>query len=177
MENFSFSYIDVAIIIPLLWGAYKGLTKGFIIEAASLVALLIGIYGASIFSVLTKEILENTFNFHSEYMRLISFGITFIVIVFAVHLIAKAIDRLLNAVALGFFNRIAGLIFGIAKFAFFISILFAMFNKFDKNSEILTPEIKENSYLYEPISSLAPKIFPYLNFDTIKPKKSNEEEI
>ena len=177
MDNFSFSYIDIIILVPLLWGAYKGIKKGLIIEAASLAALLIGVYGASIFSSLTKGILTNTFNFHSEYMSIISFGITFILIVFVVHLIAKAIDRLVSAVSLGFFNRIAGLIFGVAKFAFFISIIIAIFNKFDKDSKTIKPELKEKSFLYEPISSLAPMIFPYLNFDNGKSEKSVEKEI
>ena len=61
MENagLSWNYLDILIAIPLLWGAYKGYTKGLIIEAASLAALVIGVYGAYRFSDLTSGFLQD----------------------------------------------------------------------------------------------------------------------
>ena len=44
------NYLDIIIIIPLIWGAYKGFRKGFIIEIASLIALILGIWGGINFS-------------------------------------------------------------------------------------------------------------------------------
>jgi membrane protein required for colicin V production len=40
------NYLDIILAIPLLWGLYKGVSKGIIKELASLVALIVGIYGA-----------------------------------------------------------------------------------------------------------------------------------
>ena len=44
------NYIDIILAIPLVWAVYRGFTKGFIIEIASLIAMVLGVYGAIHFS-------------------------------------------------------------------------------------------------------------------------------
>lgn len=163
------NYIDIIIVIPLLWGAYKGYTKGFIIEAASIAALLLGIYGAIHFSVYTSELLIDNFNIGSKYLPLISFALTFILIVIAVHFVARLVNKLIKAVALNFVNRIAGAVFGVAKFALIISIILNLLNKFDNKSEFIKEDMRKNSLLYKPVSKLSGIIFPGLENIDIKP--------
>lgn len=158
------NYLDIIIALPLLWGAYKGFTKGLIIEAASLAALLLGIYGAIKFSGITSDFLVEKCNFNSQYLHIVSFAITFILIVIAVHFIARLINKLVKAVALGFVNRLFGVIFGILKWAFIISVLLVVINKVDKKVNFISPEIKNESILYQPLSNFAPSIIPSLEF-------------
>lgn len=160
-----FNYIDIILAIPLLWFCFKGFKNGLIIEAASLAALILGVYGAYRFSGYTAAVLIEKMGLESEYISLISFAITFILIVIAVHFLAKLLDRLIKAVALGFVNRLLGLIFGVAKFAFIISILLGLINHFDKQEKAISPGSKQKSLLYQPLSKFAPMIFPYLNLD------------
>jgi membrane protein required for colicin V production len=173
------NYFDAIFIIAFLWSAYRGITKGFIIMLASLAALILGVWGAIHFSDLTSGFLIDKFNFESQYLHIISFAITFILIVIAVHLVARAVDKLIKAVALGFVNRIAGLIFGIAKTAFIISIILVVVNSVDRKLQFIPEEHKENSLLYQPLSRLAPAIFPYLDFNDIRERvdRSAEDEI
>ena len=49
------SKIDIILIIPLLWGAFMGFRKGLVLELASLVGLILGIYGAIKFCDFTAE--------------------------------------------------------------------------------------------------------------------------
>ena len=158
------NYLDIIIALPLLWGAYKGFTKGLIIEAASLAALLLGIYGAIKFSGITSDFLVEKCNFSSQYLHIISFAITFILIVIAVHFIARLINKLVKAVALGFVNRLFGVIFGILKWAFIISVLLVVINKVDEKVNFISPEQKNESLLYQPLSNFAPLIIPSLEF-------------
>ena len=44
------NYIDIFLLVPLLWGAFKGFKKGLIIEVVSLIALGLGIWGGVHFS-------------------------------------------------------------------------------------------------------------------------------
>jgi len=164
------NYFDAIFAIALLWSAYRGITKGFLVMAASLAALILGIWGAIRFSDLTAMFLASKFNFQSQYMSLISFAITFVLIVIAVHLLARALDKLVKAVALGFVNRIAGLLFAVLKTAFIISIILVLVNSIDKRYPFIPEEHKENSLLYKPLSNLAPAIFPYLKYEEIKQK-------
>lgn len=162
------NYIDIIIAIPLIWGMYQGFSKGLIISAASLAALILGIYGAIKFSHITSFYLINNFDLSDKYLPIIAFAVTFVAIVVLVHLLAKVLDKLVKAVALGFINRIAGLAFNVIKYAFLISIVIVILEGFDKKMSFIPKDMKEQSLLYEPLAGFAPLIFPYLNFDKIK---------
>ena len=47
------NYFDYLLLLPLVYGLYRGFTKGLIIELASLVALIAGVYGAMYLSSFT----------------------------------------------------------------------------------------------------------------------------
>lgn len=166
------NYFDVVFAILLLWSAYKGISKGFLIMAASLAALVLGVWGAVRFSDVTAGFLTQNFEFEGRYLPLIAFAITFIGIVIGVHLLARALDKLVKAVALGFVNRLAGLLFAMLRTAFLISIILVILNSIDRRVPFIPEEHKENSLLYQPLSKLAPLIFPYLNFEDIKERIS-----
>jgi len=168
MEGLSINYFDVIIAIFLLWSAYRGMTKGFLIMAASLAALILGVWGAIRFSHLTAALLISSFGVQTKYLALISFALTFVIIVILVHLLSRALDKLVKAVALGIVNRLAGLLFGILKTAFLISIFLVILNGINNRVPFIPEEHKENSLLYQPLSRLAPAIFPFLNFEDIK---------
>lgn len=156
------NYFDIIIIIPLLWAAYKGYKKGFVIEVASLVALLLGIWGALKFSGFVTELIIENFETQSKYLPLISFAVTFILIVVGVHFVAKLVDRFVKAIALNFINRIAGAAFGIVKVAFIVSVILSLINQIDKKSDVISEKLVNESLLYKPISDFAPLVFPSL---------------
>jgi len=153
------NYLDIIILIPVLWSAYKGFNKGLISTVASLAALLLGIFGGIKFSNLTSQYLIQLFEIKGEYLPIISFAVTFIIIVIGVHLLARFIDKILKAVALGFLNRILGTAFGIIKAAFIVSVVLVLLNSIEEQVEVLSPEVKENSLLYQPLSNFAPMLF------------------
>jgi len=159
---------DLVFIILLIWSAYRGFTKGFILQLSTLAALLLGIYGAIHFSDFTADMLVRHFNVSNDYLSIIAFALTFVAIVIAVHLLARLIEKLIQAIALGFINRLLGVLFGIAKTAFIISILLVLVNKANEKYHFLPKEKTNNSLLYQPLSDFAPSIFPYLHFDDLR---------
>ena len=166
--DFSFSSMDIVLAIPFLWFGYKGLRNGLIIEATSLLALLLGVYGAYLFSGFTAEFLIDNLKLETEYIGLIAFALTFIAIVIAIHFIAKLIKNFVSAISLGFVDKIFGLLFSLAKWAFIISILLGIINRFDSDEKLITKDMKKKSMLYNPVSDFAPKVFPYLNLEDFK---------
>ena len=168
MEGLGVNYFDFIIAIFLLWSAYRGITKGFLIMAASLAALVLGVWGAIRFSHLTAALMISFFSMETKYLALISFALTFVIIVILVHLLSRALDKLVKAVSLGLVNRLAGLLFGLLKTAFLISIFLVILNGIDNRVPFIPEEHKENSLLYQPLSRLATAIFPFLNFEVIR---------
>ena len=170
---------DLVFLVIFIWAAYKGFSKGLIIQAASLAALLLGIIGAIKFSGYTAFVLTKKFNVTGEYLQLTAFAITFVIIVIAVHIIARLTEKFVKAVALDFVNRILGLLFSTIKMAFIISIILVIINIINYRKPFLPKDKVNKSLLYKPLSSLAPMLFPYfrLEYDKIRREIQSNDEI
>ncbi len=171
------NYFDIVFIIPLLWGAYKGFVKGFVIEIASFIALGLGVWGGLKFSYLSAEYLSKAFDIAENIMPIISFSVVFILIVIVVFLLAKLLQGLLKKAALGFINKLLGLTFGCLKFAFILSIILNLVNVFNNEVEFIKPEQKQSSFLYEPIEKVAQLIMPGIKDLKLDTSKIAEEVI
>ncbi len=154
--------IDIIIAIPLLWFTYKGFSKGLIIELATLIALLLGIYIAGHFSDYTADFLREKMDFHSKYMSIISFSATFLGIVLLVMLFGKSLEKVVDMLLLSFVNKITGAVFGLVKAAFVLSILIYILTTFELENKIISQDLQEKSFLYKPVKTIAPTIFPII---------------
>ena len=152
--------VDVVLCIPLIWGLYKGLTKGLVIEVASLVALALGIWGGIRFSDYAASFLARFLDFQTEYLPIIAFALIFIVIVVGVFALAKVMEKVINMASLKMLNKLAGALFGMLKVGLILSVLLMILNAFDDRSNFFPPEMKHGSLLYEPVSDIAPTIIP-----------------
>lgn len=164
------SFIDIILIAIFIFAGFRGYQKGFVIQLASLAGLLLGIWGAIKFSDFTAGLLTEHLHITTVYLPLIAFAITFMVIVVGVHLIGKAVEGVFEMAFLGFANSILGVIFGVLKTAFILSVILVIIEKADTKVNVLPKDISEKSLFYRPIARLAPSIFPYLNFVEIKDK-------
>jgi membrane protein required for colicin V production len=160
---------DIIFILIFCWAAFKGFSRGFILQAASLAALILGIYGAIKFSGYTAALLMEKMGSHGENLPLISFAVTFLIIVIAIHFLAKLFEKMLELIALSFLNRIFGVLFNLIKYAFIMSSFLVVLNGFNRRTHFIPQEKINESKLYIPLSNLAPLIFPYLHFDFTHP--------
>ena len=148
------NYIDIVLAVPLLWGLYKGVSRGIVKEISSLLALILGIYGAVRFS----DQLQPFISIDSDYQAVVLFSITFILIVLLVRLLGLILDKILELVSLTFLSRIFGAIFGVLKVAFVLSSILLVFNTIDNQLGVLPIQDQKKSVLYKPISSLVPML-------------------
>lgn len=173
------NFIDIILAVFLAWGLYKGFRKGLVIEITSLVALVLGVYGGIHFSDSVADFLRKQFDWQTEYLHIISFAITFIGIIFIVYTIGKIIEKVIDIVALGLVNKIAGGAFGLLKVAFILSVILIIVESFDKKANLINEEKKENSLLYKPVCSFAAIVIPKLDLDDVKnpfkPKEQDDE--
>ena len=161
------NYFDIIIIIPLIWGAYKGFKKGIIIEIASFIALGLGIWGGMKFSSISAKYLSDAFDIAENVMPLISFAVTFIAIVIVVFTLAKMLQKVVSMVALGFVNKAAGALFGMLKFGLIMSVIINFSNILNEQVQFIEPEMKNKSILYQPVSKIAQIIIPGLKDITL----------
>ncbi|PJB11513.1 MAG: colicin V production protein [Flavobacteriales bacterium CG_4_9_14_3_um_filter_40_17] len=153
------NYIDLTIGVILAVGLVRGFMKGFIVEVASLLALLLGLYGAYTFSDFVAEYLKSQFNWSFEHLKLISFFLTFIFIAFTVNLLGKALTKIAEAVALGIFNKLLGAFFGGLKWMLILSVLINLFEILMGKTSFDRPRIVQESRLFEVVKRVSPAIY------------------
>jgi membrane protein required for colicin V production len=171
------NWIDAVIVIILILSLVMGFINGLVKEVASLAALILGIWGAIKFSSFTAGKLYDYFDMTNQYVGVIAFLITFALIVVIIHFIGILADKLVNAVALGFVNRLLGIGFGFVKSVLIMSVFFSVLNAIDDRRSFLPKDKIDESMFYHPISDIAPLIFPIIgeggftqSFDRFKKK-------
>lgn len=141
-----FNYIDIVLIVPILFGLYKGFTKGLILSLATLVGLVLGIYGGVHFSDYAAAQLKTHFDLH---IPLLAFAVTFLVIIFAVYLLGRLVSKFINFLALGIFNKVAGGVFGGLKILIIMAVAFVFFTSLNQQFQIIAEEQLQSSQMYQ----------------------------
>ncbi len=154
--------IDIIITALLIFAFAKGFTKGLFVEVASLLALILGIYGAIHFSFLVSDILVDFVSWEENYISLASFAITFIIIVVAITISGKALTKIADFAALGLVNKILGGVFSLMKSLLILSILLFFFHKINTKIRLVKKDTLNSSILYNPVKEVVPTIFPTL---------------
>ena len=140
--------IDIFIAIVLIFGAFRGFQKGFFHEAATLTGLIAGGYAAIVFSNVIASIIEGLTNWNIQAVRVIAFIIIFLLVVAAMNLLGQLLTKLFKTIFLGFINQLAGLVFGILKWAFLMAVIIFVVSFFDTNNQIITDEMMAHSFFY-----------------------------
>lgn len=171
------NWLDAVIVVVLILSLVTGFINGLVKEVASLAALILGIWGAIRFSSFTAAKLYDYFDMTGRYVGIIAFLITFGLIVVLIHFIGILADKVVNAASLGFINRILGIVFGLLKSVLIMSVFFVVINALDARRSFLPKKTIEESKFYNPISDIAPAIFPIIgeggfnrSFDRFKKK-------
>jgi membrane protein required for colicin V production len=171
------SVLDIFLLIPMLLFAWGGYKKGLIISLASLAALILGLYAAFFFSDYAGGLLTEYFTISEKYLSAISFVVTFVVVIIVVIVLGNALHKVVDVLLLGFLNKAAGAVFGLLKGALYMSILIFVVNYFDSGQNIIKKENRENSLFYEPVESLAPFLYSWLNLENLNIDIPDKEEL
>ena len=167
------NYIDIVIAVILVAFGIGGLRKGIIIEAATLIGLILGLYGAFHFSDFTANKLVQWIEIDPKYLHLISFIVTFIVLVLVVNLLGKLLSKLVKSLNLGFIDKIGGFVFGIGKGLLMCSLLIMLLNVF-KLTGVVKEETKQESLLYPFVENTVPYV--YQGYDLVREAIRDEDE-
>lgn len=167
--------IDLIFLAIFIYAAYRGYKKGFLLQAATLAILILGIFVAVKFSGNISALIMEKTGANGQYLPVLSFALTFILIVIGVHFLTRLIEKLLDRISLTFLNRIVGILFNLIKYAFMISAVLVIINTINRKAEIFRKEKLRHSRLYQPLSRLAPALFPYLTFEFTHPQDAPDE--
>lgn len=166
-----YSYIDIIILIPLIFALIKGFRKGLILELATLAGLILGIYAAKEFSQPVSDWLNALFDIQNS---LLVFGLTFAIVLIGLYFLGKLLEKLIKLVAMGWLNKIGGAVFSLAKWGAIISVILLIVDKVNDSYTLIENENLNKSVLYKPVKDFTPTILPFVedlgNFDLNSPQ-------
>lgn len=158
------NYLDILLLLPLLYGAYKGFSRGFVIEVATLLGLILGVYIAIKFSDYTENILRDFLDISSKYLSYIALSVTFLLVVVAIYLLGKMLTKLVDIVSLGLVNKLLGTVLGVAKSFVILCIILLIVDALDDKFQFMNKEVKENSLFYNPFLNFAQQMYNMIRF-------------
>ena len=86
----------------------------------------------------------------------------FVAIVIGISLVAKAVTKVIQLVALGFLNRILGSVFGALKVGILLSAVLVAIQRVNFLITLIDPSLIEASVLYKPLLDLGSLIFDWV---------------
>jgi membrane protein required for colicin V production len=158
------NWLDIIIFCILGLLVINGIRKGFILSLATLIALILGIWAAIRFSGCMSSFLIRTFHPTGTWLTILSYSLTFLLVVIGVIIIAKLLEKVVKTVGLGLANRLIGGLFGLLKGILGVSFILFLLVIFDPKENLVSKKTMETSFCYPYLA----KVFPL--YKTLSPK-------
>jgi membrane protein required for colicin V production len=152
------NWIDIILIIPLLWAARVGYRDGVIAQLGGIAGVLLGVWLAFRFSTQVGVWLNLPEGIRSE----AAFLIIIIAVVIIVGLFGKLLGRLFDSVGLAIVNKFGGVLLALVKMSLMLSVLIMGFELVNNSTKWVERKTIESAILYEPIQKVSSAVFPYL---------------
>jgi membrane protein required for colicin V production len=149
------STLDLVLIVPLLYGTWRGWQKGLLLEIVSLLALFLGVLGAlKLHSWGMKVLLPHLNIGLAGIAPYVVFLILLIGLVMGVHMLGKVLKTVLGYTLLGSFDNLGGALMGTAKMLFGLSLFVWASNL---AGVVVSAETSGGSILYPVLMKTGPK--------------------
>jgi membrane protein required for colicin V production len=150
---------DIALVVMLAFGAYRGYREGFLMELFSLVGIIAGILAGFKLMGLAMIFLSDRFNVDEKVLPYLAFALVFIIVVLLITLAGRLLKASIDKSFLGRVDAVAGAVLGVLKFAFMLSVVLWI----TESLKLYLPERwTEDSYLLPLISGFAPAVTSWI---------------
>ena len=168
------TWLDILILLPLLIGLIRGLMKGLIVEISSIVAILLGFFGAKYWSAAFASWIMLQFKWGETACIVVAYALLFAGIALGLNIVARLLSKLFQKIQLGWLNRFLGGLFGTAKWGIVIVALVLCVHNLDKQLQFLRPELKEKSVVYTTLTPYAEQAWEEIK-SQVESKKDAQE--
>src|SRR5450432_2625915 len=101
--------LDLLFAVIIVLAIIKGYQRGLIVGVFSLVAIIVGLAAAIKLSTVVAGYIGKAVKISDQWLPVISFAVVFLIVVLLVRLGANAVQKIAEAVMLGWVNRIGGI--------------------------------------------------------------------
>jgi membrane protein required for colicin V production len=145
--------LDLIYAVIIVLAVLQGYRRGLIVGLFSLLAVIIGLAAAMKLSIVATVYIRKVVNISEEWLPIISFAVVFLLFVLLIRWGAKAIEKAVEIVMLGWVNKIGGIIF----YAAIYTIVFSVLLFYAEQMKLLQQETINKSVTYTFIQPWGPK--------------------
>ncbi len=146
--------LDLIILLPLIYGAYKGYKRGFIMSLFMLLAVIVGLYVAFHFTDVIVDYGMKHYEWTSKYISPITFLSLFLVVGAGIYFGGKVLESVIKLAKLSVLNSLAGALLGLLQWTYFVGSLLLMLISFDQKEKIISKETKQHSIILPVMTSV-----------------------
>ena len=154
--------IDIILAICFVPAIIRGISKGFLEQAAALIALFLSVWMAFRFSSVAAEWLRPRIELQETLLNVIAFILVLAVVSVATVLLGKLLSKLVKVVMLGWLDKLLGILFALLCTAVILGVLIVSFDALNTRFQMVSPERLDSTVLYSSLRSAAWFLFPYL---------------
>lgn len=154
--------IDIIILVCCIPALFHGFSKGFVSQAISLIALVLGVWLSFKFSVPLGDWLKSFADLPGTVLHIIAFALILTIVMLVLTLIGKAIEKVVKLAMLGWLNKLLGIVFALLKAVLIIGLVIIIFDAIYNLIPFVSSDTLNESVLYNPIKSIANTVFPFL---------------
>ncbi len=145
-------YIDLFLIVLLLWAVISGWRNGFVKELLNAGGVLTGLVLACLLYWLFPDWLAVTGTESNMMLSIVAFFLLCFIIPIVLGLVANGLTALIKEMHLGLPNSLLGVTVSTVKFLLLISFAFNIM----EHLHIMNPEHTVGSHLYSPVRDVLP---------------------
>ena len=146
--------LDIIYAVIIILAIFHGSRRGLIVGLFSLLAVIIGLAAAMKLSIVAGKYISKVIKISDQWLPIISFAIVFLLVVLLIRWGARAIQKMVEMVMLGWANKIGGILFYVAIY----TIVFSVLLFYAEQMKILQPETINKSVTYSFVRPWGPKV-------------------
>lgn len=155
--------LDIIILICLIPALIQGIVKGFVSQAVSIIAIIVGVWASSHFAGIVCQWLSKFITASGQILEVSAFAIIFILVIIALILLGKLLEKIITLAMLGWLNKLLGAVFAVVKWTLILGLIAIAFNAINQTVHLVNPSIFEQSVLYPVLLKFSDMVFPYFN--------------
>ena len=150
--------LDILFLIVLVAAVVKGLQRGLIIAAFSVLAFMAGLAAAIKLSTVVAMHLRGSVNLPAKWLPILSFIAVFIVVVLLVRYLAKLIETAVNFGLIGWVDKL----FGVALYLLIYVTIFSVLMFYVVKMHLVSSSTLDDSRSYPLIEPFGPRIIDWI---------------
>lgn len=140
------NWLDILIVLPLLFGIVRGVMRGFVSEIIAIVVVIFGVLCARFWAPPFSTLLITQFAWPKGVCDVVAYTLLFLAVAIVLSILARLLNKLLKAIHLGWINRIFGGLCGFVKYAIIVLIVVFVMDKMNETFHWLdeSPVVKSS---------------------------------